>query len=99
MGNQHDHAPALAFLQPLNDPRFGEVDLYRTEDGRFVMRLRRTHVIGEARHCLFKRVNEWLQQKEQQQQQQQQYIVPIMHISSQVEKGLCIQVEESEVFT
>lgn len=93
MGNHNDSAPALAFLDRINDHRFGEVDIYRTEDGRFVMKLRRTHVIGEARHCLFKRVNEWLQQKEQ------QYVVPIMHISSQVEKGLCIQVEESETFT
>lgn len=57
MGNHPDSAPALAFLERIEDPRFGQVDLYRSEEGRFVMRLRRTHVVGEARHCLFRKVN------------------------------------------
>ena len=46
MGNHNDSAPTLAFLDRIHDQRFGEVDIYRTEDGRFVMKLRRTHVIG-----------------------------------------------------
>lgn len=92
MGNHPDSAPALAFLERIEDPRFGQVDLFRSEEGRFVMRLRRTHVVGEARHCLFRKTNEWLQQE-------QLFVVPLMHVSSQLQKGLCIQVEESEVFT
>lgn len=50
MGNSSQTSGAqLQFIQQLEDRHFGEVDIYRSEEGRFIMKLKRTHISGDRR--------------------------------------------------
>lgn len=75
MGNSTvDSSHTLKFIDNLQDRHFGDVDVFRSEDGRFVMRIKRTHIIGDIRYTFFKRVVEWVEQEPC------QFVVPMMHI-------------------
>lgn len=75
MGN-HSYFPmqALVFVQHLQDRCFGEIDVFRTQDARFVMKLIRSHIIGDMKHIVFKQILEWIKTSNN------QFIVPLMHI-------------------
>lgn len=79
MGNYTlDNASTLKFVDSLPDPHFGDIDVYRTHDARFVMRVKRTHILNDLRHAFFQRVVEWVQKEPS------QFVVPIMHIQREV---------------
>jgi hypothetical protein len=60
MGNSSQTTGAqLQFIQQLEDRHFGEVDIYRSEEGRFIMKLKRTHISGDRRQIEFQRIVEW----------------------------------------
>lgn len=46
----------LLFIQQLEDRHFGEIDIYRSEEGRFIMKVKRTHISGDKRQLEFQRV-------------------------------------------
>lgn len=94
MGNYTlDHSNTLKFIDTLQDPHFGQIDVFRTHDARFIMRVKRTHIIGDIRHAFFQRVIEWVQTNPS------PYVVPIMHINNQIERGLCIQFDAAEIYS
>jgi hypothetical protein len=75
MGNSTvDSANTLKFIDSLQDPHFGAIDVFRTEDARFVMRIKRTHIIGDIRHNFYVRSVQWVQNN------LSPFVVPIMHI-------------------
>ena len=47
-------------MQQLEDPHFGEVSIFRTDDGRFVMKLQRTHIKGDKMHGDFQKLVKWV---------------------------------------
>ena len=43
------HIP-LHFTQVLEDERFGEIEIYKSEDGKFVMKNARTFIVNDKRY-------------------------------------------------
>lgn len=75
MGNSTlDSSRTLKFIDTLQDRHFGEIDVFRTEEGQFVMRVKRTHIVGDVRHSFFGKSVEWVQKEPC------KFVVPIMHI-------------------
>jgi hypothetical protein len=79
MGN-HSYFPLqpLVFVQHLQDRCFGEIDVFRTQDARFVMKIIRSHIVGDMKHTAFKQILSWLNNNNS------QYIVPLIHVESKV---------------
>ena len=50
----------LVWVQQLEDRHFGEVAIFRSDDGRFVMKLQRTHIRDDKRHRDFQKMVEWV---------------------------------------
>jgi hypothetical protein len=46
----------LHFIQQLEDRHFGEIDIYRSDEGRFIMKVKRTRISGDKRQLEFQRV-------------------------------------------
>lgn len=57
MGASHatDYARGLQFVQSLNEDNFGEIDVYRNQDGKFIMKCSKSFITGDKRHSDFMR--------------------------------------------
>lgn len=57
MGGSHvtDYARGLQFVQSLNEDNFGEIDVYRNQDGKFIMKCSKSFITGDKRHSDFMR--------------------------------------------
>lgn len=49
----------LRFVQVLEDRHFGEVHIFRSEEGRFIMRVSKTFIENDDRQRQFQRVLSW----------------------------------------
>lgn len=51
MGNNHvEKAATLTFVQALEDNHFGEVEIYRSIEGLFIMKVNRTGISDDEGH-------------------------------------------------
>ena len=63
MGNSSELAGSpLKFIQNIEEARLGDIDIYQNDEGRFVMKTVKTHIIGDRRHNEFKRIMSWVEQ-------------------------------------
>lgn len=55
MGTSHvtNYSKGLQFVQSLTDDNFGEVDVYRNQDGKFIMKCTKSFITGDKRHSDF----------------------------------------------
>jgi hypothetical protein len=64
MGNSHEYlTQQLTFIQHLQDPRFGHIDVFRNQDGTFLMKSTLTHILHDKRCHDFKKILSWVQQE------------------------------------
>jgi hypothetical protein len=77
MGNSnHTINEQLEFIEQLYDKHFGLTDIYRNNEGRFIMKLKRTHIVGDPRQTQFQKIVEWVLKLDD------SMVVPIIHIDS-----------------
>ena len=61
MGNSNEYIlQQLTFLQQLEDPHFGPIELYRDDNGTFLMKSKCTHIANDKRYNEFERIVEWV---------------------------------------
>ena len=61
MGNSNEVLTRqLTHVQDLQDPHFGEVQIYRDDEGTFLMKSKCTHIVGDKRTTDFQRIVHWV---------------------------------------
>ena len=86
MGNsQTDLRQSLQFTQILEDEKFGDIEIYKSRDGKFVMKNARTFVVNDQRYEHFQK-----QVKCQQSVKDSRTVIPLLYLHRKINKNLCI---------
>lgn len=51
-----NYTNSLNFIQHLVDDTFGEVEVYRNAEGKFIMKCEKSFITGDKRHFDFKKI-------------------------------------------
>lgn len=54
--NSTDYTRTLHFVQTLPDDAFGDIDIFRNEEGKFIMKCAKSFIIGDKRYTDFKKI-------------------------------------------
>ena len=93
MGNQLlTEAQNIKFVQTLDDPNFGEIDIFRDQSGKFIMKQIRTFIYNPAdiRYQQFKTMLASFEHMNQHKTKETEYIVPILYSKQSVSMILII---------
>ena len=101
MGNTNEpQSSQLTFQQLLQDRHFGEVEIYHTNEGLFIMKLSRTAIMGERHQLEQVRIIHLVTQEGF------ATVIPIVHLHRtkrnkrlRLEKGMCVSYEKTDIYT
>lgn len=62
MGASHtaDYTKKLHFVQNLTDDNFGDLEIYRNDEGKIIMKCEKSFIIDDKRHSNFKAILEFI---------------------------------------
>jgi hypothetical protein len=80
-----NYASTLHFVQNLEDDNFGELEIYRNDDGKFIMKCAKSFLTGDKRHSHFKKIINFIRHTTN------KNVLPLLHLEQYHESNVCIE--------
>jgi hypothetical protein len=88
-----NYASTLHFVQNLEDDNFGELEIYRNDDGKFIMKCAKSFLTADKRHSDFKKITDFMRHT------CNKNVLSLLHLEQYHESNVCIEYEKVFAYT